>query len=358
MLEKKWRRDAQLYDPFKGTPLMNRLLLLLLLCPSLLIGGYKRSPVVETPTFELLNGMFNERDQRWKKLKEKDAANLALYAPNYYNKIGLLQLDLESEIKIPKVIHFIWVGPRPYPEESVENVASWKAFHPEWKMVFWTDNHDRPCPIEGMEKRLIDEIPFIKLKPYLSQTKNYAEMADMIRYEVLYNEGGVYVDHDVECLTSFDSMNRAFDFYVCLENPHTNSGSDTRIFPCNCLIGVKPNHPILLATIDIVDLVWDVIGKRYPESDPKNTFARVMNRTFRPFTMATEMLLSSEGNNDMVLPSCYFFAHKSFNKTTKSALFDKGFVFASHAFASTWRDKKPKVQSKSEKSKERRNRKK
>lgn len=330
---------------------MKRVLFFLLLISSSLFCDttYKRSEVTKTPTFELLMGSFNERDQKWRTYRQKDLADLAFYSSNYYDKIGLLHSGVSSVERIPHVIHFIWVGPKPYPENSVANVQSWKELHPDWKMLFWTDDPERPCPVEGMERHLIDEIDFILLKPYLSQTTNYAEKADVIRYELLYQQGGVYVDHDVSCLRPFDDLHSAYDFYACLENPHTNTGSDAKIFPCNCLFGARPRHPILLEAIHQVDQRWEEIGQKYPGLDSKSTFARVINRTFRSFTLAIENSLSIDGNLDMVLPSAYFFSNKIFNRTTSGILLKQGFVYATHAFASTWRDKKPTTSLKSKK---------
>lgn len=321
---------------------MNRCLvtLLFLAISSFLSAEIRKSDVLTLQSFELLTGSYNERQDRWRRFKEKDLLDLQFYAANYNSHISYLQFATGSPLRIPKVIHFIWIGPKPFPEESVANVQSWKDLHPDWRMLFWTDSKERKCPIKGMKRRLIDEISFIALKPYLSKTTNYAEKADLIRYELLYERGGVYVDHDVHALRSFDAFHRAFDFYAALENPHTNTGSDAKIFPCNCLIGARRGHPILKDAIEKVQLRWDEIGDKYPEMDAKNTFARVINRSFRAFTLAIEDNLSIDGNIDMVFPSSYFFSNKIFKRSTREQLFTMGHIFATHAFASTWREKK------------------
>ena len=58
---------------------------------------------------------------------------------------------------VPKIIHFIWIGPRAFPKNSIDNLKSWKQYHPHWKFYFWTDSKDRPLPMSGMERRLIQE---------------------------------------------------------------------------------------------------------------------------------------------------------------------------------------------------------
>lgn len=218
------------------------LLLALLAISSSLFSGNK---IVQYPTFELLSGSWNEKQERWRTFSKSDQQELERFTLNYQNKAFLIFANMPIISRIPRVMHFIWVGPRDFPKESVVNLVAWKQLHPDWKMKFWTDSKDRPCPIEGMQKHLIDEVHFLHLKPYLEKTDNYGEKADLIRYEILYHEGGMYVDHDVMPYRNFDIFHSVFDFFVGLENPHVNEGTETKIFPCNCLFGARPNHPIL-----------------------------------------------------------------------------------------------------------------
>lgn len=321
---------------------MQAFFLLLFIYSSTLLA---KPDIAKEQSFELLSGAYNEREERWRTFRTKDFADLQMYSANYYDKIGRLGLGLNSPYRIPKLIHFIWVGPKEFPKTSVENLLSWQKLHPDWRLLFWTDSKDRQCPIKGMERHQIDEISFIALKPYLSKTSNYAEMADLIRYELIYERGGVYVDHDVHALKPFDIFNIAFDFYAALENPHTNTGFNGKIFPCNCLFGARVHHPILKEAIKNVQLRWDEVENKYPGNDAKSTFARVMNRTFLSFRFAVEDTLSQNHSIDMILPSSYFFADKIFKKSTRKELAKLGYVYATHAFASTWRDKKPNASS-------------
>lgn len=318
---------------------MKRLFLLLVLCCSAL---FAQSKVLEYPTFELLSGKWDEKGNKWRRYQDSDTADLDIFAKNYQQKSRLLFFHLPNVYRIPHVFHFIWLGPKAFPEESVENLKAWKALHPDWKMNFWTDNPERPCPIDGMEKHLVEEVPFSQLKPYLEKTKNWGEKADLIRYEILYHQGGVYVDHDVMPYRNFDVLNNAFDFYVGLENPHTNSGTKTKVFPCNCLFGARPLHPILKETINLCASRWKEVEAHYPGNDPKKAKTRVLNRTFHSFTLATKKCLNQDGNSDIVLPSSFFFAYKIFNTETVDRLKAYGLVYARHDFAAVWTDVKKK----------------
>ena len=299
---------------------------------------FGQSKALKNPTFKLLSGSYNELQHKWRSFSTQDKKDFDAFARNYDQKIGLLGItkSKSDEAKIPRLIHFIWIGPKAFPAESVANVASWKKYHPDWKMFFWTDSKDRPCPIEGMELRLIDEINFKQLKPYISRTNNPGEQADLIRNELIYEYGGVYVDHDVTCFRSFEKFNIAYDFYAGLEDPHLNVSQGTRIFPCNCLFGARAGHPILKSAMDNTEKRWNKIEKKYPGDSRKNVFNRVIGRTFHSFTLATKKHLSQNGNVDMVFPSSFFFAHKLFHKKTIRKLKKADYVFASHKFAYVW----------------------
>src|SRR5690606_3988528 len=93
--------------------------------------------------------------------------------------------------KIPQVLHFIWGGENPFPQESVKNIASWMKYHPSWTVKFWTDDPNRPIPIAGVEQHLISEVNMERIGPYFQTATNWGEKSDLLRYEILYQEGGI-----------------------------------------------------------------------------------------------------------------------------------------------------------------------
>ena len=287
---------------------------------------------IQATQFELLDG---KNSSFWRKLTKEDYQDLNFYKRIYLKHLPLLQHPL-NDTKIPKVIHYIWLGPKSFPTTSIKYVESWKSRHPEWVFKFWTDSSERPVPLEGMEKHLISELACLHVGAFLDQTQNYGEKSDLLRYEILLQEGGVYVDHDIECFQSFDSLNQSFDFYTCLEPPHRNAGIKTRIFPCNGLIGAKPFHPILIRTLDIVAKIWEPVAMRFPINGSKNDFARVMNRTFHSFTLGTREGIDRKGNVDMVFPASFFSPDNIFTADLIEKLKNDRLVYASHKFAATW----------------------
>jgi len=127
---------------------------------------------------------------------------------------------------IPKVIHFIWLG-RPMPKWYSEVIDDWRQKNPSFDINIW-----------GNEK----SENFIKDKhshKTFSKSKNFGIKSDVLRYEILKQEGGLYVDTDFLCLSSeFDKFHDAFSFYagICLEKPvQMNNG----------IMASAPNHPII-----------------------------------------------------------------------------------------------------------------
>jgi mannosyltransferase OCH1-like enzyme len=51
-----------------------------------------------------------------------------------------------SHCKIPKIVHFIWLGPKPLPSYGQCCIQSFLTLHPSWNYKMWTD-HD----IEGLK---------------------------------------------------------------------------------------------------------------------------------------------------------------------------------------------------------------
>lgn len=122
---------------------------------------------------------------------------------------------------IPRILHRVWVGPDPLPEEFAGYGDSWRRHHPHWEMRLWTE----------------DRLPsgFVRPEAY-ERLRKPAERADIIRLEVLLRFGGVYVDTDFECLRPIDPLIEGLDFFSCYLKPGQVN---------NALIGSVPGHPIL-----------------------------------------------------------------------------------------------------------------
>lgn len=291
------------------------------------------SSTISYKDFELLDG---KNTSFWRKISSEDKQDLAFYKDLYLKHWPQVMKD-SLDSKIPKVIHYIWLGPKSFPETSIQYVQSWMQNHPGWVVKFWTDNADRPIPYPGMEKHLLSEISLSSIGQYLDKTDNYGEKSDLLRYEILMSEGGVYVDHDIECFHSFDSLVSSVDFFAGLEPPHRNRGIASRIFPCNAVIGSKASHPVMARSLELVQKRWDEVEKAFPGQDTMSRTLKVLHRTFHSFSLATKEALDKEGNIDVVLPASFFYPDRIVTKKSFDLWKSKGLIWTSHKCAGAWR---------------------
>ena len=93
---------------------------------------------------------------------------------------------------IPKIIHYCWFGRGEKPELAVKCIESWRKFLPEYEIKEWNeDNFD------------LDKYPYAR-EAY--NNRKFAFVTDVVRLYALYNEGGIYMDTDVEVLKPLDSL--------------------------------------------------------------------------------------------------------------------------------------------------------
>jgi inositol phosphorylceramide mannosyltransferase catalytic subunit len=109
-------------------------------------------------------------------------------------------------VKIPKVLHRIWVG-GPMPAELVMYGATWQRHHPDWTHLLWTDQP------QGKEHGVTQlGLPHLFNEELYREAERYAPgfvgqfRADILRYELMYQQGGVYVDADFECRKSISDL--------------------------------------------------------------------------------------------------------------------------------------------------------
>ncbi|SDE87568.1 glycosyltransferase family 32 protein [Epilithonimonas hungarica] len=103
---------------------------------------------------------------------------------------------------IPKIIHYCWLSGDPFPSKIRKCIDSWKKYLPDYEIRLWdTQSFD------------LESSPWVK---EAFQQKKYAFAADYIRLYALYNEGGIYLDSDVEVVKSFDDLLK-LPYFACTE---------------------------------------------------------------------------------------------------------------------------------------------
>jgi hypothetical protein len=93
---------------------------------------------------------------------------------------------------IPKIIHYCWFGRGEMPELAIKCIESWKKYCPDYELKLWNeDNFD------------LNRYSYAK-EAY--ENRKFAFVTDVVRLYALYNEGGIYMDTDVEVLKPLDNL--------------------------------------------------------------------------------------------------------------------------------------------------------
>ncbi len=236
---------------------------------------------------------------------------------------------------IPKTLHFIWLGPKPFPKQSIANVKSWIDNHSGWKVKFWTDL-GHAAPDDRMEISVLDAFPLQELQDYYYLSDNFGERSELLRYAILLQEGGVYVDHDVTCLTPIDSLQEGYDFFCGLE-PFGPAVLSSSVNPSPHVLAATAQHPILGATKKWLLKEWGRIETEFPGTDPLSIYNRVLHRTFRALSIGYRESHCRAGRKDVVFPPDYF-----------SLTDDSKAVYAIHQHCGLWHKHESEAESKIE----------
>lgn len=116
---------------------------------------------------------------------------------------------------IPKIIHYCWFGGNPLPDDAKKCIASWKKFFPGYEIKEWNENNFD-----------IDCCNYVK-EAYTA--KKWAFVSDYARFWILYHEGGLYFDTDVEVIKDMSDIIAQGAFMGC--------ETDNKVV---CNLGVNP----------------------------------------------------------------------------------------------------------------------
>lgn len=112
---------------------------------------------------------------------------------------------------IPKLIHYIWIGGNPLPKLALDCIESWNEKCPDYKIKLWNE-----------ENLNIEECLFTK-QAY--ENKKYGFVTDYLRLKIIFENGGIYLDTDVEVLKSLDELLSLNAFFGFENDEHINTGA-------------------------------------------------------------------------------------------------------------------------------------
>lgn len=184
-------------------------------------------------------------------------------------------------------------------EKELRWQESWKHYNPDWEYKLWTDDS------------IQTDIDLIN-KDALLREKTYSGKSDILRYEILYKYGGLYLDTDFECLKPITPFLEDKEFVVC---------SERNRFLCGAFLASIPKHKYL-------KLLIDGIPERestYPDAKP--------NVKYGPVYLTHVVGMDKGYAQEYVFPYGWWEKHRrneDFRKTCPNA-------YAVHHWAGSWK---------------------
>lgn len=216
---------------------------------------------------------------------------------------------MSMSVKIPKIIHYVWVGPRPFPDDARAHLAAWKRLLPDYGFMAWTEAN-------------IDFSPRFLQGAYAvgayNRVANYVRMAALARY------GGVYLDHDVELLKPLDP----FLGDGCFAGFQTMDANATDIVNV-AVMGAAPGHPLILRALDALNAMDG--GKDVGSGSGPGLFSRVL-RELGPVAPQAEPLRFHDAT---LYPPRYFYPYEWFDEFSPDCV--TADTVAIHRWAHTWK---------------------
>lgn len=159
--------------------------------------------------------------------------------------VGFLKDRLESyergdSLRIPKVIHQIYEDMDGPPSYLLEFAESWRENNPDWVYKFWNK--------EDIDKFIKQYFPDIK--GLYDRFPYSVQRWDVIRYLILYQLGGLYVDMDYECTQSITPLLCGLTCAIGMEPKAHAVRSKIPYIIGNAFMASIPGHPFLKELID------------------------------------------------------------------------------------------------------------
>lgn len=147
---------------------------------------------------------------------------------------------------IPKIIHYCWFGKGKKPKLAKKCIASWKKYCPDYEII--------ECNEENFD---VNQNEYTR---YCYENKLWAYLSDYARLMVVFENGGIYFDTDVEAIKTFDSLLEHKAFFGFENDKFIASGLG---------FGAEKEHPSIKLMLDEYSfLACDENGKIIPLGCP------------------------------------------------------------------------------------------
>jgi hypothetical protein len=217
--------------------------------------------------------------------------------------------------EIPRLLHYVWVGPQAIPERDQRFIDGWKAMLPGWTIRAWTDAN-------------IDYGSSLWLKrAYAMQAWN--RVANYVRLDCLRRYGGVYLDTDVELVRPLEPLlgDGAFIGYQTTEpSPHWTHGPH---WVNSAVMGATQDHWFPEAVLKLI--MATTSGERStPGTSGPGAVTRVLLDAGMPERSESPVRLK----DITVYPTRYFYPYGQDEPFSEDVVTPD--TYAIHHWAATW----------------------
>jgi len=149
---------------------------------------------------------------------------------------------------IPRLIHQLWIGHKPAPKIFMD---TWSASHPDFQYLFWSETdldklyrERRICATSSTGEVFEQALECIDKIISMEEING---KADIVRWEILYHFGGVFLDADSICVKPFDDLIMNKEAFAGFESEKVMPG-----LIATGTMGFPSGHALCRAAIDFI----------------------------------------------------------------------------------------------------------
>ena len=145
-----------------------------------------------------------------------------------------LQTESRRAGPLPRTLHLIWIDAdllhdSPLPPELQANVRRWEELNPAWAVTVWRSSTVRRA--------------FPELTETIRAYRVMSWQSDILRYKILYELGGLYLDTDITPLRPLPESLLQYPFAVCQKPLAFAPGPCVEA--CTAVMGAPPRLPVM-----------------------------------------------------------------------------------------------------------------
>lgn len=212
---------------------------------------------------------------------------------------------------IPKIIHYCWFGNNPKSDLNKQCLDSWHRVMPDYQIKEWNETN---WPLDNDYSKAAYD------KELWSRLSNY------VRLQVLFLEGGIYLDTDVEVIKSFDTLLQ-HECFLGFQQEQQNAD-----WVNNAVLGAQAGHQFLNRCMELTQQLFAETGEFYRSPTVVTMVLKQMGLT----GYGLQQL-----DNVTVYPCEYFYPYPWFSNFTPACIQEN--TYCIHYWEATWRKQSPSM---------------